>query len=185
MAKLQTLQVARGVAANLVVLAHLHDLEAKYTAGGLLPPATVYGVAGVDLFFVLSGFIMVAVAGRNTGPLQFLWRRAAKIYPTYWLVSLAMLTATIIAPAIYQSSSAPVSLWRSFLLVPGPTLPLLALAGRSFTNYIFVWSSLYFSPYAFRLPSASSAGAWLFWQSGSARLIRSLPRRSCNWSQVH
>jgi exopolysaccharide production protein ExoZ len=66
-AKLQTLQVARGVAANLVVLAHLYDLEAKYTAGSLLPPATVYGVAGVDLFFVLSGFIMVAVAGRNTG----------------------------------------------------------------------------------------------------------------------
>jgi exopolysaccharide production protein ExoZ len=36
-----------------------------------------------------------------------------------------MLTATIIAPATYQSWSAPVSLWRSLLLVPGPTLPLL------------------------------------------------------------
>ncbi len=46
---------------------------------------TLYGISGVDLFFVLSGFIMVAVAGRDIGPIEFLWRRATRIYPTYWL----------------------------------------------------------------------------------------------------
>ena len=37
MARLLTLQVARGVAANLVVISHLFIIEAKYTGGGILP----------------------------------------------------------------------------------------------------------------------------------------------------
>ena len=85
MPQLRTIQVARGIAANLVVFSHLFLVETKYTAAGVLPAFTLYGIAGVDLFFVLSGFIMVAVAGRDIGPIEFLWRRATRIYPTYWL----------------------------------------------------------------------------------------------------
>jgi peptidoglycan/LPS O-acetylase OafA/YrhL len=55
MPKLLTLQAARGIAANLIVLSHLLAVEAKHTHGGVLPSFTFYGVAGVDLFFVLSG----------------------------------------------------------------------------------------------------------------------------------
>jgi hypothetical protein len=62
-----TIQAARGFGANLVVLSHLSIFEAKYTRGDVLPACTFYGIAGVDLFFVLSGFIMVAVAGHYTG----------------------------------------------------------------------------------------------------------------------
>ena len=123
-----TLPATRGVAANLVVFSHLFFVQAKYTTAGVLPAFALYGLAGVDMFFVLSGFIMVAVAGRNIGPIRFLWRRAARIYPTYWLVSLAVLALAIVAPALVDSSViAPISLWRSFLLVPGETVPLLAV----------------------------------------------------------
>src|ERR1700687_1501828 len=104
MAKLLTLQVARGAAANLVLAHHLFIVEAKYSVGSVLPSFTFYGIAGVDVFFVLSGFIMVAVAGRSVGPLQFLWRRACRIYPTYWLISLAVLAVTLMAPAMVNSS---------------------------------------------------------------------------------
>ncbi|HEY2527878.1 MAG TPA: acyltransferase [Xanthobacteraceae bacterium] len=128
MAKLLSLQATRAVAANLVVLSHLFVVEAKYTAGSVLPAFAWYGTAGVDVFFVLSGFIMVAAAGRKVGPLQFLWRRAARIYPAYWLVSLAVLAATLVAPTMVNASiEGPISIWRSFLLVPGRTLPLLAV----------------------------------------------------------
>ena len=128
MSQLRTIQVARGVAANLVVFSHLFFVESKYTVGGVLPPFTLYGISGVDLFFVLSGFIMVAVAGRDIGPIEFLWRRATRIYPTYWLVSLAVLAVAIVAPTIVNSSiQVPISLWRSFLLIPDRTLPLLAV----------------------------------------------------------
>jgi exopolysaccharide production protein ExoZ len=126
MAKLLSLQATRAVAANLVVLTHLSFVEAKFTGGGVLPAFTWYGNAGVDVFFVLSGFIMVAAAGRKVGPLQFLWRRAIRIYPTYWMVSLVVLVAMLVAPTMVNASiKEPISIWRSFLLVPGRTLPLL------------------------------------------------------------
>ena len=55
MARLLTLQVTRGVAANLVVLSHLSVIESKYTGGQIIPAFSLYGTAGVDVFFVLSG----------------------------------------------------------------------------------------------------------------------------------
>ena len=128
MSQLLTIQAARGFAANLVVLSHLSIVETKYTAGDVLPAFTFYGIAGVDLFFVLSGFIMVAVAGHYIGPIDFLWRRVTRIYPTYWLVSLPVLALAIVAPAFVNSSiQTPILLWRSFLLIPDRTLPLLAV----------------------------------------------------------
>ncbi len=128
MAKLWTLQVMRGVAVNLVVFSHLFSIETKYAGGGILPPFSFYGIAGVDIFFVLSGFIMVVVAGKGIGAIQFLWRRAARIYPAYWLVTLIVLATSLAKPAWVNSSVAgPISLWRSFLLVPDTALPLLAV----------------------------------------------------------
>ena len=128
MARLLTLQVTRGAAANLVVLSHLSIIEAKYTGGQLLPTFSLSGIAGVDIFFVLSGFIMVVMAGKGIGAFQFLWRRAARIYPPYWVVSLLVLAASLVEPAwVNSSTQGPISLWRSFLLVPSTTLPLLAV----------------------------------------------------------
>ena len=128
MSELRTIQAARAIAANLIVFSHLFFVEAKYTACNILPAFTLYGIAGVDLFFVVSGFIMVAVAGRDRGAIEFLWRRATRIYPTYWLVSLAVLAIALIAPTLVNASiKAPISLWRSFLLIPDRTFPLLAV----------------------------------------------------------
>jgi len=61
-----------------------------------------YGGTGVDLFFVISGFIMVHVT-RNTarGPAgagHFLLRRISRIYPLYWLVSAALLAVYLYRP---------------------------------------------------------------------------------------
>jgi exopolysaccharide production protein ExoZ len=128
MSELRTIQAARAIAANLVIFSHLFLVQARYTAGTVLPAFTLYGIAGVDLFFVISGFIMVAVAGRDRGPIEFLWRRVTRIYPTYWLVSLAVLATALIAPTLVNSSiTTPISLWRSFLLIPDRTYPLLAV----------------------------------------------------------
>lgn len=159
MPKLLTLQAARGVAANLVVLSHLFIVEDKYTHGSVLPSFSFYGVAGVDLFFVLSGFIMVAVAGRGVGPWEFLWRRAARIYPTYWLVTLVVLAVTILAPQIVNSSiTEPISIWRSFLLLPARTPPLLAV-GWTLVHEIYFY--LVFALFlALRIPVLFGLVAW-------------------------
>jgi peptidoglycan/LPS O-acetylase OafA/YrhL len=159
MAKLLTLQAARGVAANLVVFCHLLRAEGTYTGGGVLPAFTIYGFAGVDLFFVLSGFIMVAAAGRGIGPLRFLWRRAVRIYPTYWLVSLVVVVIMMVAPAMDHSMvNVPFSLWRSFLLVPDRTPPLLAV-GWTLVHEVYFY--LVFATFlALRIPILAGLIAW-------------------------
>jgi exopolysaccharide production protein ExoZ len=159
MARLLTLQVTRGVAANLVVLSHLSIVSAKYTGGQIFPTFSFYGIAGVDIFFVLSGFIMVVVAGKGIGAIEFLWRRAARIYPPYWLVSLVVLAVSLAEPTWVNSSiQGPISLWRSFLLVPDSNLPLLAVG---WTLVYEVYFYLVFSIFlALRIPILFGLLGW-------------------------
>jgi exopolysaccharide production protein ExoZ len=72
-----SIQTLRGIAALMVVLFHL------------LPGRYGVGAAGVDVFFVISGFIMGTV-GVDEAPGEFLRKRFARIAPLYWLLTLAM-----------------------------------------------------------------------------------------------
>jgi len=71
-----SIQVLRGLAALLVVGFHL-------------TPRFAVGSAGVDIFFVISGFIM-GMVGKNERPTQFLIKRLSRIAPLYWLVTATM-----------------------------------------------------------------------------------------------
>ncbi|MER2178474.1 MAG: acyltransferase [Stenotrophomonas maltophilia] len=99
----------RGVAALVVVLFHLHGFEAKVDhASAMLPAWIRFGYSGVDLFFVISGFVMVTIAaGRYRSPrtaLTFLARRAWRVLPPYWLLT------------------ALVALWSAFWALRNPAL---------------------------------------------------------------
>jgi exopolysaccharide production protein ExoZ len=88
------LQILRALAAYSVFLTHF-----GLYAGPILPrpDALAFGAVGVDVFFVLSGFIMfVSTAGRHETPGAFLLRRAIRVVPLYWLVTLVL---TLIALA--------------------------------------------------------------------------------------
>lgn len=93
--KLRTVQALRGMAAFAVLLCHLHAIEATKASGEpILGAFWITGAAGVDLFFVISGFIMVwvigdAPAGRESA-LRFLFSRAARIYPLWWVFATLM-----------------------------------------------------------------------------------------------
>ena len=57
------------------------------------------GAAGVDLFFVISGFVMWTVTtGRDAGPLDFIRRRLIRVAPLYWLVTLALVAGALVFP---------------------------------------------------------------------------------------
>jgi exopolysaccharide production protein ExoZ len=57
------------------------------------------GSAGVDVFFVISGFIMWrTTSGGQVRPLAFLKRRATRIVPLYWVVTLGLAAAALVAP---------------------------------------------------------------------------------------
>ena len=79
---LLSIQYLRGAAALAVVAMHT-----GWTYSGI-------GAAGVDVFFVISGFIMVHVSQRETTPRLFLLARARRVVPLYWLASLATIAVT-------------------------------------------------------------------------------------------
>jgi exopolysaccharide production protein ExoZ len=94
-AQLPALQILRAIAALAIALLHaVHDAEtiAARTGGGFSLRDSLPLAAGVDLFFVISGFVMVYASrdvfgnAASIGP--FLRRRAARIIPIYWAVTI-------------------------------------------------------------------------------------------------
>ncbi len=79
---LHGVQYLRAVAAVAVMVFH-----AAERAGGHFP----IGAAGVDVFFVVSGFIMWILAGtRRPSAFTFLRERAERIVPLYWIATAVM-----------------------------------------------------------------------------------------------
>ena len=127
--RLHHVQSLRGVAALLVVLSHLVQIEARSVSAPLLPDSLAFGMAGVDLFFVISGFIMVFVTRDWARPgrvSEFLFARVARIYPLYWVVTLALAAVWLVRPElVFSSSPNQPTLLNTALLVPAYAYPLL------------------------------------------------------------
>jgi peptidoglycan/LPS O-acetylase OafA/YrhL len=89
------------------------------------------GAHGVDVFFVVSGFI-IACVGAST-PERFLLRRIVRIVPAYWTATLAAFALAAIAPRVLHSTRADVvQLLCSLLFIPrattnGDVVPTLVL----------------------------------------------------------
>jgi exopolysaccharide production protein ExoZ len=97
--KLEGLQVLRGVAALLVMWCHLkYNLGVPSTKFSNVPAlATDLGAIGVDIFFVISGFV-IAMTGSNLGWnwRAFLAHRIARVVPLYFTLSSYVLVLAII-----------------------------------------------------------------------------------------
>ena len=129
---LANVQSLRGFAALLVVFSHLLVIETKYSPDHVLGSWLSFGQVGVDLFFVISGFIMVHVAAkmqRGAKPaFEFLFARFTRIYPLYWLVSAALLIVWLVRPGmVFSSFKTEPNIIKSFLLFPDSRDPLLAV----------------------------------------------------------
>lgn len=134
--QLSGVHAARGLAACLVVLHHAADTLAlqKYGGysiwGGFFVP---FGRAGVDFFFVLSGFIMFWIHRTDIGQPEslgrFAWKRAARIYPLYWLVLAALVAIYAARPELGQGHERdPVAILNGVLLFPGDHPPVVGVA---------------------------------------------------------
>jgi exopolysaccharide production protein ExoZ len=80
----------RAAAALAVMIAHAHQSALLIGVGDYVPDFPM-GAAGVDLFFVISGFVMVVASaelfGQRGAPPYFFLRRLARIVPLYWLTT--------------------------------------------------------------------------------------------------
>jgi exopolysaccharide production protein ExoZ len=130
-ARIQNIQALRGIAALLVVSSHMLRIEGKYAQFDyLLPDFLMIGNSGVDLFFVISGFVMVFVTRgtfqHNEPVNRFLYCRFTRIYPLYWFYSTLILCAYIVQPTLVNSSQGNrVNIIASYLLIPQDLLPLV------------------------------------------------------------
>src|SRR5205085_6006264 len=124
----------------------LHTATEKVTfLGGEPAPFNnlLLGAAGVDLFFVISGFVMVysseALFGRLDGPVRFFLRRLARIAPLYWVVTIAIILYIYAAHgATLWTIYSPGSLLASFLFWPYPRLD-----GLAFPVHLLGWTLNY------------------------------------------
>lgn len=130
--RLDHIQALRGIAALLVMISHLLIVERKYSPDQILGDWAIYGMVGVDLFFVISGFIMVYVMWERPRGIkasgEFLYSRAARIYPLYWIISAVLLALWFVRPdMVFSSIQTSPDIFKSFALWPQDREPLLAV----------------------------------------------------------
>ncbi|HEY0123261.1 MAG TPA: acyltransferase [Rhizobium sp.] len=98
------LQYLRAIAALMVVYFH-SVLQVAKVDPGLQTVFRQFGETGVDIFFVLSGFVMwLTTAGREVRPLEFYRRRIQRVVPLYWLATLFAATIALVAPTLLKST---------------------------------------------------------------------------------
>ena len=127
--KLSSIEALRGLAATAVVLSHAARHVDKAYGDPVLIAAFQAGHAGVDLFFVISGFIILFVhhgdINRPDRLPNYARRRFTRVMPLYWtalLVTLAMGAA-----GSHALPSSALVLWSASLL-PMMQEPLLGIA---------------------------------------------------------
>jgi exopolysaccharide production protein ExoZ len=129
------LQVLRVMAALLVLITH-----SGFYASERLDTSFKYwgtGAAGVDLFFVISGFVMVYTSvhliGDRKGWLVFSQRRVIRIVPMYWLATTVKLVTMVLAGEfVLHARFSLVHTVMSYLFLPtrnidGNLVPLLGV----------------------------------------------------------
>ena len=172
LSQLKSIQALRAIAAISVMFAHLYGVEKNHAeVNPLLSPLALSGMAGGDLFFVISGFIIVWVAGDWTpgkrSSASFLYARVTRIYPTWWLFAGALALYLYVTQGVpwdptvigEESLTGTEHLIKSLLLIPHETLPVLQLGWTLIHEMYFyvVFAGLLLLPAAWRLPAM---GVW-------------------------
>ncbi|HEX8058623.1 MAG TPA: acyltransferase [Novosphingobium sp.] len=122
--RLGELDALRGIAAMLVLLFH-------YTAHSeaVLPAARhiAYGVSwghyGVQLFFAISGFVILMTLERTASTADFLVSRFARLFPAYWAAVLFTSASVVLLDAAVLAQPGPIiltdlSMLQGFLYLP-------------------------------------------------------------------
>ena len=112
-----SIQYLRGFAAFLVVFHHsIIQLPPLRERLGYVE----FGQSGVDVFFIISGFVIyVSTFGSAMSPLDFLRRRIARVAPLYWLATLLVAALALGAPRLFATTVVtPENVATSLLFIP-------------------------------------------------------------------
>lgn len=140
---LQLIQMLRGVASILVVLLHISINSEEILGYTFLDNIFLFGGSGVDIFFVLSGFIITYSNFHHVAkPLtigKFVKRRFIRIFPIYWIIITGFLMLQLALPAFYKThfDTGIGNMLQTYLLLPGHIM--LNGVSWSLTNELFFY----------------------------------------------
>lgn len=112
---LSSIQILRAIAVILVVLVHITVLAKKWLNDNIEP--FYLGLIGVDIFFIISGFIMyLIISKKDISIYDFIMHRIIRIYPLYWIYFILLLVVALLFPSLVTSYK-EANLISSFLLI--------------------------------------------------------------------
>ncbi|MET0545040.1 MAG: acyltransferase [Caulobacterales bacterium] len=104
MREMVAIQYLRGIAALMVVVYHIMCNSTLYNMK-VLGRGAMFLNSGVDIFFVISGFIMWhTTRGHIVSPTRFMTDRIIRIVPLYWAATIALLCAAFFFPMFMRSA---------------------------------------------------------------------------------
>lgn len=122
--KFSNLQSLRGIAALLVLLFHATGLSYESYQYVYMGNLFKQGYIGVDLFFVLSGFIIAymhwsQINLKNGVVIKYLLKRFFRIYPLYWIMVTPLIIVYFVYPSLGDPSiRMPLNIIKSIALYP-------------------------------------------------------------------
>ncbi|MEP9377261.1 acyltransferase [Aquabacter sp. CN5-332] len=159
---LDSLQYLRAIASIMVVCYHLNVQLERMGYNGWWPGSLA---SGVDLFFIISGFLMLVTTDQKAGyTLSFYRKRLVRIVPLYWIITSLFVFLMIFAPATVQSGRPET--WHiiaSYLFLPAqhpvfPTIEPVVIPGWTLNYemfFYFVWGFILLLPNGLRASAIS------------------------------
>ena len=150
-----SMQYMRAIAALLVVIHHARFKASIYSTNPL--EWFHIGGAGVDLFFIISGFIMCyTVDTKKISLSKFLIARVKRIIPLYWVLTSFALVAFMLYPDKVNSSGGVTNIAASYFLFPTTDSYLIkngwTLSYEFFFYALFATGLFFISKLRFLLP---------------------------------
>ncbi len=157
--KLAGLQSLRALAAGMVLIGHVLA-EAEHYFGLSLPGDAIPWTRGVDLFFVISGFVIALSADRlRTQPMAFFKRRLMRVVPLYYIFTTLMVVVLLALPGAAKDTTLDLGqILSSYSFLPyaredGRIAPILSLGWT--LNYEIFFYAIFALCLALRRPLLS------------------------------
>jgi peptidoglycan/LPS O-acetylase OafA/YrhL len=117
--RLTEIDSLRGIAALMVVLFH-YTTRYGELFGHVAPPAAAlpWGYLGVNLFFMISGFVIFMTLEKTRRPMDFVVSRFSRLYPAYW-AAVALTCAAVHLLGLPGKEVAPLTALYNLSMVQG------------------------------------------------------------------
>lgn len=131
-----SVQVLRAIAALLVVMVHT---TLKAQSMGIGSRVFELGHAGVDLFFIISGFIMMMIGAKENKFPIFISKRIVRVIPLYYIITTFALAVYLFNPSLIKGNQDGITILNSYLLLPTEGKSFLLSVGWTLSYEMFFY----------------------------------------------